>query len=89
MKINLFKKLFYIYQKLIILKSESLSIKEKQWINSIIKKKWGSAIIITRGKIHEISKLPCLIAIFKNRRSGILAYKIDNKECEIISLNAL
>jgi len=78
----------------IVKRKSSMIIRESnpedlEWILEAIKKEWGSTIIITRGKIYEISKLPCLIAIFKNRRSGILAYKIDNKECEIISLNAL
>lgn len=61
----------------------------KDWIEKILKTSWGSVKIITRGKIHEANKLPGFIAVKKNEPIGLITYKINNNECEIVSLDSI
>ncbi|MGA1873488.1 MAG: GNAT family N-acetyltransferase [Thermoplasmatota archaeon] len=59
------------------------------WIRIILTGEWGSPVIITRGRSHDGSKIPGLIAEIYGERAGLLTYLIEGKECEIVSLNSL
>lgn len=50
---------------------------------------WGSARIVTRGKIYQADALPGLVAVIGKEPIGLLTYSLDNGECEIVSLNAV
>jgi len=50
---------------------------------------WGSARIVTRGKMHQADALPGLVAIIGKEPVGLLTYALGNGECEIVSINAL
>ena len=55
----------------------------------MIEKEWASNKVVSREKVYFIDQLPGFIAIHKDKRVGLLTYKINNKECEIITLNSL
>ncbi len=59
------------------------------WIEEILKRFWASTNIVSRGRVHDASLLPSLIAEFDAVRVGLLTYNIENDECEIVSLNSL
>lgn len=61
----------------------------RAWALELIKREWASLQIITRGKIHDCKKLPGLISLEDGKPIGLLFYKIENNQCEIISLNSL
>ena len=63
--------------------------KDKEWINNLLIKQWGSSIIISLGKMHDASLLPGFIALTSNKYSGLITYNIENYECEVITLNSL
>ncbi|KNF08635.1 acetyltransferase [Gottschalkia purinilytica] len=54
-----------------------------------IKENWGSSIMVSRGKVHDISKLPGFIAYKNDKIIGLITYNIENKECEVVSLDSL
>lgn len=62
---------------------------DKDKIIKIIEKEWGSRIIVSKGKKYNINDLPGFIAKFDNKIVGIITYYINNKKCEIISLNVI
>ncbi len=62
---------------------------DRKWISQLVKEKWSSSRIVTRGRSHDIENLPGFIAIYKNEKVGLLIYNIKNGECEIITLNSL
>lgn len=59
------------------------------WATRLLEDRWGSAKIITRGKIHQADSLPGFIAIQQGKAAGLITYRIDRDECEIISLDSL
>lgn len=65
-----------------------LTDSDHQWVRHILEKNWGSSKIVTRGKIYDGSNLPGLIAVEDNKPVGLATYKIENNECEIISMNS-
>ena len=62
---------------------------DSPWILDIIKKRWGSNRVVTRGKIHEIKQLPGFIALNSSDRIGLLTYSISNGDIEIVTLDSL
>lgn len=60
------------------------------WLIEFVSESWGSTQIVSRGLVHDITKLPILIA--KNEKGepvGILSYYMTDEECEIVVLESL
>ena len=68
---------------------QELGQANREWANHIIKEEWSSTTIITREKIHYANMLPGFIALHNDKPSGLLIYKIQGNECEIIALKSL
>lgn len=62
---------------------------DEEWITTLLIDHWGSANIVSRGKIHDASVLPGFIATVDNKTIGLITYKIEGNECEIVTLNSL
>jgi len=63
------------------------SIRKK--VHDLITKNWGSPLMVTRGRMHFVDKLPGYVAIEGDEIVGLITYCIDNNECEIVSLDSL
>lgn len=61
----------------------------KSWAHGLIDRKWGSPGIVTRGKLHETTKLSGFVAVENDTPIGLITFHIVENECEIISLNSL
>lgn len=57
-------------------------------VADFIAENWGSPTIISKGKIHDVSKLPGFICRGHNNTIGLITYNIENNECEIVTLNS-
>jgi GNAT superfamily N-acetyltransferase len=62
---------------------------DKEWVIEFTRTQWASDIIISRGKVHNVANLKGIIAYKGNTRVGIITYNIEEKNCEIITLNSL
>lgn len=62
---------------------------DRDWMTNLISERWGSPLIVTRGKIHNTETLPGFMALLSEERVGLLTYSITIAQCEIISLNSL
>ncbi|SFE14759.1 Acetyltransferase (GNAT) family protein [Thermoanaerobacter thermohydrosulfuricus] len=63
--------------------------KLKKKVIDFIIRNWGSPIMVSKGKVHLMDKLPGYVAIVDNDIKGLITYNIDNEECEIVSLDSL
>jgi GNAT superfamily N-acetyltransferase len=62
---------------------------EKAWAASVLSESWGSAILVTRGRIYKADELPGFIAVQKGNPAGLITYCLNDKECEITTMNSL
>jgi GNAT superfamily N-acetyltransferase len=62
---------------------------DHNWVVSLLTVQWGSARIVTHGKVFQADQLPGFIAIQNDKPVGLITYRIDGKECEIGSINSL
>ena len=61
---------------------------DQTWIPGKLTASWGAPLIISRGQIHDASKLPGFVALQDNQEIGLVTYWIDSQECELVTLNS-
>jgi ribosomal protein S18 acetylase RimI-like enzyme len=66
-----------------------LAAADAGWTASVMREQWGSTVVVSRGRLHHTDLLPGLVAEGGGRAVGLLTYRIDAEECEIVTLNAL
>jgi ribosomal protein S18 acetylase RimI-like enzyme len=71
---------------IIIRKSDD---RDRKWIRNLFTEHWGSECIVTRGKLYHADQLHGIIAEDRTERVGLLTYRFEQNECEIMSLNSL
>ncbi len=59
------------------------------WIKELFTKWWGGDFIVTRGNIHKVQELDGFIAEEDNKIKGLITFKVENKQMEVITLNSL
>ena len=62
---------------------------DRDWVIGLLTKRWGSARIVTRGRLHQADKLPGFVIESEGELVGLVTYRIDGTECEIITLDSL
>lgn len=63
---------------------------DRDWAARFFEEHWHSAKIVTRGRIHYADELPGFIAVQQEGKPvGLVTYRIDGDECEIVTMNSL
>ncbi len=62
---------------------------DRQWIEKIMVDHWGSAKVVTRGRIHDALNCNGFVAEVDDEKVGLITYAIYGKECEVVTMNAL
>ena len=62
---------------------------DQDWVIPLLTEYWGSARIVTCGKILQADELPGFAAIQNGKKVGLITYRIDGDGCEIGSMNSL
>ena len=45
--------------------------------------------MVSRGVLHDLAQFPGLVAVPGDERVGLLTYRIDDDECEVVSLDSV
>ncbi len=59
---------------------------DRAWANELAVEYWGSTLVISRGKRHDISTQPGFVAWRGTQRAGLLTYHIEGRDCEVTAL---
>jgi ribosomal protein S18 acetylase RimI-like enzyme len=62
---------------------------DRAWARDLLKQRWGSSSVVSRGKMHHADRLPGFIAYIDDMPQGLVTYRVENRECEIVTLDAL
>ncbi len=49
---------------------------------------WGSTTMVSRGKLYNASEFPGFFAMADSNILGLVTYRIEDTECEVMSLNS-
>lgn len=58
------------------------------WIVGFLKEQWGSTKAVTRGRIHHADELPGFMAVQGDEPVGLVTYRIEGDQCEIVTVNS-
>ena len=64
----------------------SLDARDRAWADALVAEHFGSTRIVSRGRLHEAAMLPGLIAVRDGERVGLLLYRPDGDQCELVVL---
>lgn len=59
------------------------------WIRDVLTERWGSTEMVTAGKATNLCECPALIVSAGGRDIGLLTFLVEDRRCEIMSLDAL
>lgn len=62
---------------------------DREWVARFLEEHWGATMIVTRGKIYQADELPGFAAFRDEAPAGLVTYRIDGRECEIVSLDSV
>ncbi|MDM5235808.1 GNAT family N-acetyltransferase [Bacillus cereus] len=60
----------------------------KETIRMFMCENWGSSLMVSRGRAHQLEELSGFVAIFDDRIIGIITYEVIGNMCEIVSLDS-
>jgi GNAT superfamily N-acetyltransferase len=61
---------------------------ERTELTRLVRANWGSSTVASRGAVHDVADLPCLLALEDERWLGVAAYRVEGDECELVLLEA-
>ena len=67
----------------------ALTDEDREWALSLLTDRWVTPRIVTRGRVHEADKLPGFIAVEDEEPKGLLTYRVEDEECEVVTLDAV
>lgn len=50
---------------------------------------WGSTVIASRGRAHDLRELPALAVRGRGRLLGLAFYAVENGECELVAIDTM
>ncbi|UCG53396.1 MAG: GNAT family N-acetyltransferase [Candidatus Latescibacterota bacterium] len=70
-------------------KIEELSDGHRRWVRKLLAERWGSQMVASRGRLHDAVKLPGFVATVGTELRGVVTYRIEGGECEVMTLDSL
>ena len=62
---------------------------DRDWVRRFLEARWGSAVMVSRGRRHDVDSLPGF-ALFRNGDPiGLVTYRTAGGECELVTLDSL
>jgi len=71
------------------LEVRSAATGDREWIEKVVEEYWGSSIVVSRGRVHAPADLPGFVAFKNGFRCGLATYRVDDGECEVVTLNTV
>jgi GNAT superfamily N-acetyltransferase len=70
------------------LEVRSLTAADRPELREFLTQRWGSPEVVSRGRVHDASACPALACYDDDRLIGLATYRIDDDQCELLTLNA-
>lgn len=59
---------------------------DRRWAREFLEEEAGAARMVSRGRLHQADQLPGYVAVLSGVRAGLLTYRIDEGELEVVTL---
>jgi ribosomal protein S18 acetylase RimI-like enzyme len=61
---------------------------DRKWVEAVITLEWEAAFVVAHGEVFRPADLPGFVALTNLELVGLVTYRIEAQECEIITLNS-
>jgi len=62
---------------------------DRGWRDSLLAERWGESLVVSRGTLHDASRLPGFKAVIEGRPAGHLTFRFEGDACEIVTLDSI
>ena len=62
---------------------------DSDWVVDLAEREWGARHVVSRGVVHDVGSLDGFVAVRGSERIGLITYRIEGGECEVVTLNSL
>lgn len=62
---------------------------DRSWIEPVLRRYWASSLIYSKGKLTDASSLPGFAAFDDTDPIGLVTFRIEGDECEIVTHNSM
>ena len=60
-----------------------LTDEDRDWLEEILRAETAGPKIVSRGRLHDGLALPGIVAVYGDKRAGVLLYNVDAHELEV------
>ena len=60
---------------------------DREWVRETLRELWGETVV-SRGVVHDPTALPGFVAEEGGERVGLLTYRVDGADCEVVTIDA-
>jgi GNAT superfamily N-acetyltransferase len=71
------------------MKIRELAASDVPWVASVVAGAFGSPEVVSRGVLHDSRVLPGFVADVESRPAGVLQYRMEPDQCEVVVLISL
>jgi GNAT superfamily N-acetyltransferase len=61
---------------------------DRSWIATFVESRWGSDIVVAKGRVTRPAELDGLAAFKGKDPVGLLTYRIEGRDCEIVTIDS-
>lgn len=61
---------------------------DRDWVERRLRDSWGAVEVVSRGRLHDASALPGLVAEAGGETLGLATYRVAGDECELVTIDA-
>jgi ribosomal protein S18 acetylase RimI-like enzyme len=61
---------------------------ERDWVARVIEDRWGAETVVAHGVVLTPADLPGFVAEDEGRRVGLLTYRVEGDDCEVVTIDA-
>jgi ribosomal protein S18 acetylase RimI-like enzyme len=61
---------------------------DREWADGLLRERWGSTEVVSRGRLHDAAQLPGFVAVLDAEPVGLLTYRLEEEECEIVTVDS-
>jgi predicted acetyltransferase/GNAT superfamily N-acetyltransferase len=62
---------------------------DDEWIAALLTERWGATEVVSRGRVHDASRLPALVAESDGEAVGLLTYREEGDGVEVVTIDSI
>jgi hypothetical protein len=66
----------------------SIQASDRSWMSSFVESRWGSGIVVAKGRVIKPVELEGFAAFKGINPLGLVTYRIEGLDCEIVTIDS-